>query len=195
MARAPLAVGGARLGKCKAAPLWAVPGAAARAPPLWGPVRCLPDANQSILQLECRLPTTSRRRWSRARGVRSSSPPGCTQSCWQGPHSSGGLPTACRMLIRASVGKSVALHRGSRPLSRARGVRSSSPPGCARGCWQGPHFCGDQSAAFWMLIRESCGKSAACHAEGREAGCLRLRWCSPPQCSWAPRQGPHGRPR
>ena len=70
--------------------------------------------------------------------------------------------------------------------SRSRGVRSSSPPGCAPSGGQGSHSCGDRLVACRMWIRASGGKSAA---RRRLSWARGVRSSSPPGCAGSVGQG------
>ena len=117
------------------------PAQRARVSHLWGPARGMLDADQAILQNERRLPAAAR-----ARGVRSSSPPGCARSSEQGSHSCRDLPAACRMQIGLSGSKSAARLRWS-GLGECEAPPLQTVPGAAGKCR--------------MQIRLSCSKSAA----------------------------------
>jgi hypothetical protein len=86
--------------------------------------------------------SAARLRRSGARGVRSSSSPGCARSSGQGSHCWGSRPAACRMLIMLSGNKSAARLRWSRlgecnaaPLWAVPGAAGEGPTSVKTGPW------------------------------------------------------------
>ena len=127
-------------GSAKQLPLGLCPEQRARVPCLWGPARGLPGADQGIRRLWSRAPLAKAAELGL--GSAKQHPP------WVVPRAAGEGPMLAetgpwpirimlpnRMRVRAPCSKSAA----SRRQSGALGVRSSSPPGCARSSRQGSH--------------------------------------------------------
>ena len=176
-------------GRAPSLPLASLPGHAGAGP---SPT----DVGDSAIGC-CLLCTADTERW---RGGRGASPRSSHAWLRRGPthvggrSGLGGCEAAPLLAVPGAAGEGPRLwgpargmpdadqERRSPAAERARGVRSSSPLGCARSSGQGSRSCGDRPAACLMRIRLSGSKGAAIL---RRSGARGVRSSFPPGCARA----------
>jgi len=157
----------------------------ARVPRLWGPGRCMLDADQAIRQPKRRVPAAERG----SEGAKQLPFGLCPEQRARVPLLWG---PARGMLARDAEQAIRQQERRSPAPERARGVISSSPLGCARPERRTrvprTHACGDWPVACWMRIRPSGIKRAARLLRSGPRG---VRSSSPSGCVWSRGQRSH----